>query len=88
MGRSDSERPGLTDAVVDQAFNEGRILRTHVLRPTWHFVAPADIRWILELTAPRLHRLNGALYRRNGLDDKALARSRRRWNARLPAGRR
>ena len=60
-GRSDSERHGLTDAGVEQAFNDGHILRTHVLRPTWHFVAPADIRWILELTAPRLHRLNGAL---------------------------
>ena len=32
----------------------GTILRTHVLRPTWHFVTPADIRWMLELTAPRV----------------------------------
>ena len=58
-----------------QAFNDGRILRTHVLRPTWHFVAPADIRWVLELTAPRLHRLNGLCYRRNGLDGRTLARA-------------
>ena len=26
-------------------------LRTPVLRPTWHFVTPADIRWLLALTA-------------------------------------
>lgn len=45
---------GLTDADIDQAFNRGEILRTHVLRPTWHFVLPRDIRWMLELTAPRL----------------------------------
>src|SRR5919199_652703 len=45
---------GTTDAVVEQAFNAGAILRTHVLRPTWHFVAPADIRWLLALTAPRV----------------------------------
>ena len=45
---------GLTDARVEQAFADGRILRTHVLRPTWHFVAPADIRWMLALTAPRI----------------------------------
>jgi hypothetical protein len=43
-----------TDETVESAFNEGRLLRTHVLRPTWHFVAPADIRWMLKLTAPRV----------------------------------
>jgi len=32
--------PGCQDADVEQAFNDGQILRTHVLRPTWHFVAP------------------------------------------------
>ena len=36
-----------TDAEVEKAFNDGAILRTHVMRPTWHFVAPADIRWLL-----------------------------------------
>ncbi|HSQ32068.1 MAG TPA: crosslink repair DNA glycosylase YcaQ family protein [Gemmatimonadaceae bacterium] len=35
-----------TDAVVERLFNDGRILRTHVLRPTWHFVLPEDIRWM------------------------------------------
>lgn len=45
---------GLTDAAIEQAFAEGEILRTHVLRPTWHFVTPADIRWMLALTAPRV----------------------------------
>ena len=46
---------GATDKDIDKAFNEGMILRTHVLRPTWHFVAPDDIRWLLALTAPRVH---------------------------------
>ena len=44
-----------TDAGIDAAFNAGEFLRTHVLRPTWHFVAPEDIRWMLALTAPRVH---------------------------------
>jgi hypothetical protein len=35
---------GGEDAAVERAFREGRILRTHVMRPTWHFVTPADIR--------------------------------------------
>jgi hypothetical protein len=45
---------GATDAALDRAFNEGRILRTHVLRPTWHFVTPDDIGWLLRLSAPRV----------------------------------
>jgi hypothetical protein len=45
---------GSDDTIVETAFNKGRILRTHVLRPTWHFVTPQDIRWMLELTAPRI----------------------------------
>jgi hypothetical protein len=37
-----------------QAFNNGEILRTHLLRPTWHMVSSDDISWILELTAPHV----------------------------------
>ncbi len=59
---------GLRDSEVDRAFAEGIILRTHVLRPTWHFVLPEDIRWLLELTAPRVHAMNAYHYRRFELD--------------------
>jgi hypothetical protein len=45
-----------TDAAIDNAIDDGRILRTHVLRPTWHFVSASDIHWMLELTAPRIHK--------------------------------
>src|SRR6266508_2948519 len=65
---------GVADAAVDRAFADGAILRTHVLRPTWHFVAPADIRWMLELTAPRVHALNAYYYRQLGLDDAVFER--------------
>lgn len=44
----------LTDSDVERAFTDGSFLRTHLLRPTWHFVAPEDIRWMLALTAPRV----------------------------------
>jgi hypothetical protein len=40
-----------TDASIDQAFADGSLLRIHLLRPTWHFVSPTDIRWLLMLTA-------------------------------------
>lgn len=36
------------------ALADGRVLRTHVLRPTWHYVHADDARWLLELTAPRV----------------------------------
>lgn len=71
-----SERTGgLTGAEVDDAFDRGEILRTHVLRPTWHFVTPVDIRWMLRLTAPRVHAGNRSRYRDLGLDEDVLARS-------------
>jgi hypothetical protein len=66
---------GAGDAAIDRAFAAGTILRTHVLRPTWHFVLPADIRWMLELTAPRVHALSAYYYRQLGLDEEVLARS-------------
>src|SRR5205823_3459181 len=63
----------VTDARIEAAFNEGRILRTHIMRPTWHFVAPADVRWILALTSPRVHAANARRYRELGLDQEVLA---------------
>jgi hypothetical protein len=64
-----------TDPLVEQAFTDGAILRTHVMRPTWHFVTSADIRWILELTGPRVHTVNGYMYRQQELDDTLLKRA-------------
>ena len=79
--------PGLTEKDVDRAFDDGKILRTHILRPTWHFVAPADIRWMLALTGPRVLAGNRHYTRRNGLDEKVLARSRRVLERALGGGR-
>ncbi|MEA2676056.1 MAG: hypothetical protein QOJ81_197 [Chloroflexota bacterium] len=45
--------PGVAASAVERAVASGRILRTHILRPTWHFVLPRDIRWMMRLTAPR-----------------------------------
>ena len=68
---------GGTQTMIDAALAEGTILRTHALRPTWHFVTPADIRWILQLTAPRVHALNAHMYRKLELDDAVLDKSRK-----------
>ena len=66
-----------TDALVEKAFNEGKILRTHVMRPTWHFVAPEDIRWLLQLTGPRVKANCGAYFRKLELDDALFKRTNR-----------
>lgn len=64
-----------TDAEIDKEFNEGKILRTHMMRPTWHFVVPEDIRWMLKLTAPRVHAVNAYMYRTLELDKAILKKS-------------
>src|ERR671915_2078999 len=51
-------RAPVTDAEVDRACDEGSILRTHILRQTWHFVARDDIRWMLALSGPRVNAMN------------------------------
>lgn len=65
---------GTVDADVERAFDDGRILRTHVMRPTWHFVTPSDIRWLQELTAPRVQRVMSSYNRRLELDSRTLTR--------------
>ncbi len=66
--------PAVSDDDIERAFAGGAILRTHVMRPTWHFVAPADIRWLLALTAPRVHATNAYYYRQCELDDTTFTR--------------
>jgi hypothetical protein len=64
----------LKDHDIEKDLNEGKILRTHALRPTWHFVSADDIRWLLTLTSPRVHLVNGFMYRKLELDDKIFNR--------------
>jgi Winged helix DNA-binding domain len=53
--------------------DDGTVLRTHVLRPTWHFVRAEDAGWLLELTGPRLRRVTGQQLRNtHGLDERSI----------------
>jgi Winged helix DNA-binding domain len=75
-----------TDLAIERAFAAGEILRTHVMRPTWHFVAPADIRWMLALTAPRVRATMATYDRRLGLHAGLIKRSNRTIAAALAGG--
>lgn len=78
---------GLDLAGVRAEFDAGRFLRTHILRPTWHFVAAEDLRWIQAVTAPRVHQLNGTTRRQHDLDQRALDQSTAVISAELAGGR-
>ena len=71
-----------THADIERTFSEGRLLRTHVLRPTWHFILRDDIRWVLRATAPGVQAFNAPYYRQTDLSAAALSRANRlivRW---------
>ncbi|MFD2942128.1 winged helix DNA-binding domain-containing protein [Flavobacterium notoginsengisoli] len=55
---------------IEEAVNSGKIIRTHILRPTWHFVAADDIYWMLELSAPQVKRLFATMAKQHGFDQK------------------
>lgn len=78
---------GTTEAELDRLFDAGAILRTHVMRPTWHFVLPEDVRWLLELTGPRVNRALVARHRRLGIDPGMVSRSLAAFAAALAGGR-
>ena len=65
---------GLVDADVEKAFNDGSFIRTHVLRPTWHFVARDDARWLMSLSGPRVQKQVASRHRELGLDARTLSR--------------
>jgi Winged helix DNA-binding domain len=45
---------GATERAVEAAIESGDVVRMHLLRPTWHFAARKDARWMLELTGPNI----------------------------------
>lgn len=57
-----------TIQTIEKALQEGEILRTHVMRPTWHLVAAEDIRWMLKLSAQRIKSANDSYAKGHDLD--------------------
>ncbi|MFN7115614.1 MAG: winged helix DNA-binding domain-containing protein [Saprospiraceae bacterium] len=67
--------PIATDDIIEQAIDNAHIIRTHILRPTWHFVAADDVYWMLELSAPQILRLLATNDHKLGLDAALFTRS-------------
>jgi len=72
-----SRIPGLAEADVEKSFEKGTIVRTHILRPTWHLVAAEDLRWMLELTAPHVRRIVNSYSQKLELTDALLSKTRK-----------
>ena len=80
-------RAAVTDEDVERAVDEGAIVRTHILRQTWHFVARDDIRWMLALSGPRVNAISAHYYRKMELDERTFTRSRNVFERVLRDGR-
>ena len=80
-------RAAVTDEDVERAVDEGAIVRTHILRQTWHFVARDDIRWMLALSGPRVNAISAHYYRKMELDERTFTRSRTVFERALRDGR-
>jgi hypothetical protein len=66
-----------SDAALDALFDAGKILRTHLMRTTWHFVDPVDARWMLDLLAPRGRQAMSFMNRKEGLTPADFTRSKK-----------
>lgn len=59
-----------TEKEIEEAINSGKIIRTHILRPTWHLVAAEDIYWMLDVSGPQVKRIILAETKKYGCDEK------------------
>lgn len=57
---------------IEEAINSGKIIRTHILRPTWHFVSVDDIYWMLDVSGPQVKKIVLSAAKKNGFDQKKL----------------
>lgn len=57
---------------IEEAINSAQIIRTHILRPTWHFVAAEDIHWMLDVSGPQVKRTVASYVKKYGFDAKKL----------------
>jgi hypothetical protein len=79
--------PDTTYEEAEAAFNHGEVVRTHVLRPTWHLASTDDIRWMLDLTAPQIKARTRVRDVALGLDEATFEKSNAAFTEALSGGR-
>jgi hypothetical protein len=67
--------PCSSDKTVQHALDTGEVIRTHVLRPTWHIVSPEDLSWMLELSAPQVKSLMKSMEKKLELSESVYKKS-------------
>lgn len=67
--------PGSTERLIETAIDKGEIIRTHLLRPTWHFVSEDDVYWMLELSASKIKTSAKARHKELELTESILTKS-------------
>lgn len=67
--------PHSTERSIEAALDSGEIIRTHLLRPTWHLVSAQDLTWMLALTAPQIKATLKSRQQGLGLSETVLAKS-------------
>ena len=63
-----------TEKEIEDVINSGKIIRTHILRPTWHFVSADDIHWMLDVSGPQVKRIILSETKKYGYDEKEFER--------------
>jgi len=79
---------GATEDEVERAVAERKIVRTWPMRRTLHFVAAADVRWMLRLLTPRVVAGSAQRLRYLGLDESSVKRAKKLFERALGGGRR
>src|SRR5207253_3153607 len=77
---------GAVEKEVERAVAEKKIIRTWPMRRTLHFVAAADVRWMLELLTPRVLAAGARNAAALGLDEAMFKRCRKLFVRALEGG--
>ena len=80
--------PGTCNTTIESAIEKADIIRTHLLRPTWHFVSSDDIYWMLELSAPQIKSVTKSRDKELGITETVFSKSNLLLEKMLSGGRR
>lgn len=78
--------PAATSDQIETAIAKGELVRTHIIRPTWHLVHPEDVRWMMTLTGPYIEQAMGTYNRKLELDSTVFRKSNKVFEKALKNG--